>query len=389
MASSSTATVGVIGVGYVGEHLVQTFGKYFNVIGYDLSEARINYLLTTPQIADNPRIKLQTLPFGLEVCDLFCIAVPTLLRLDNSVNDSYVRAAAKTVEAFAQKGATIVMESSVSVGMTRDVLGYMREKGIYIGFSPERVDPGRVEPPCDEIPKIISGIDAESLVKVQSFYSQVFKTVVPVSSMETAEMCKLYENCFRMINIAYANEAADECAKHNIDVYEMIRACSTKPFGFMPFYPGLGVGGHCIPVNPFYLATNCNFKLLNHATETTLARPQTKAQELVQKYPNAQNILVIGVAFKPGESYTMNAPGLAFAKALKDVHNKTVHVHDPLVTRGAEDFAQVDFETAVSKIKNNEYDAVCVAMNQLHTDIHCLVDTANAHNIPVAVYCAM
>jgi nucleotide sugar dehydrogenase len=389
MATFNTATVGVIGVGYVGEHLVNTFGKAFNVIGFDLSEPRLEFLRSTSHVKNNPRIKLQNYPEGLEQCDLFCISVPTLLRPDNSVNDSYVRAAAKTVEKFAKPGATIVMESSVSVGMTRDVLGHLREKGLFIGFSPERVDPGRIEPPCDEIPKIISGIDKDSLTKVQSFYSPVFKTVVPVSSMETAEMCKLYENCFRMINIAYANEAADECAKHSIDVYEMIRACSTKPFGFMPFYPGLGVGGHCIPVNPFYLATNCDFKLLNHATETTIARPQTKAQELVNKYPNAQNILVIGVAFKPGETYTMNAPGLAFAKALKDVHNKNVDVHDPLVTRGAEDFTQVDFETAVSKVKNNEYDIVCVAMNQLHTDIHGLVDTANAYDVNVAMYCTI
>lgn len=381
-----TVVVGVIGVGYVGEHLVTTFGKKFKVIGYDLSQARIEYLRSTPQVSTNPNITLQHTTDGLETCDLFCISVPTLLRSDKSIDDSYVKSAGKTVEQFAKQGATVVMESSVSVGMTRTILGHLRDKDIFVGFSPERVDPGRVDPPCDEIPKIISGLDKESLFHVSEYYNQVFKQTVPVSSAETAEMCKLYENCFRMVNIAYANEAADECAKHNIDVYEMIKACSTKPFGFMPFYPGLGVGGHCIPVNPFYLDTNCDFKLLMQATHTTLKRPQQKAAELVQEYPIAQNILVVGVAFKPGESYTMNAPGLEFAKSLKNDHKKSVTILDPLV-RNLTEFETVSFGGSILLIEQKIVDVVVIAMKQHRVDCAALNNACKLYNVQLVAFC--
>ena len=383
---SSNITVGVIGVGYVGEHLVTVFGKRFNVIGYDLSKARIDYLMTKPEMADNPRIKLQHVTDGLQNCDLFCISVPTLLRDDKSIDDTYVKSAGNTVERFVKPGATVVMESSVSVGMTRSILGHLRNKGVFVGFSPERVDPGRVEPPCDEIPKIISGLDEVSLENVEKYYGQVFNTIVKVSSSETAEMCKLYENCFRMVNIAYANEAADQCTRHGIDVYEMIKACSTKPFGFMPFYPGLGVGGHCIPVNPFYLDTNCDFNLLMQATKTTLQRPQQKAEELVTKHPNVQNILVVGVAFKPGESYTMNAPGLEFAKALKNEHQKNVIILDPLVT-SLKDFQTVTFGGSIIRIEQNEVDIVVIAMKQHMIDYSAINNVCDLYDVPIITFC--
>ena len=386
--SSNNITVGVIGVGYVGVHLVTTFGKKFKVIGYDLSKARVEYLQSTPEISENSNIKLQYVTDGLETCDLFCISVPTLLRSDRSVDDSYVRSAGKTVEVFAKKGSTVVMESSVSVGMTRSILGHLRKKDIYVGFSPERVDPGRTVPSCDEIPKIISGLDADSLENVKKYYGEVFDTVVPVSSSETAEMCKLYENCFRMVNIAYANEAADQCARHNIDVYEMIKACSTKPFGFMPFYPGLGIGGHCIPVNPFYLDTNCDFKLLMEATHTTLQRPQQKAEEVITKYTTAHNILVVGVAFKPGESYTMNAPGLEFAKSLKNDYNKNVMVLDPLVTN-LKEFKTYTFEETLNNIKSKNIDLVVVAVKQHKIDYDMLQNTSFQNNVPFVNFCEL
>ena len=263
---------------------------------------------------------------------------------------------------IARPGSVVVMESSVSVGMTRQLLAPLTKSGVSIGFSPERIDPGRTEPPAESIPKIISGIDESSLERINNFYGLVFEHVVPVSSMETAEMCKLYENCFRMVNICYANEAADACKKHDIDPYEMIKACSTKPFGFMPFYPGLGVGGHCIPVNPYYLAANNDFPLLMSATETTKNRPQAKAEEVVNEHPNAEKILVVGVAFKPGQSYCGNSPGLAMARALSRKHGKKVYILDPLVTEC--EFPLLSAQDAIDKLESKEIDLVCVAMKQ-------------------------
>jgi nucleotide sugar dehydrogenase len=180
------------------------------------------------------------------------------------------------------------------------------------------VDPGRTTPPLSKIPKIISGIDELSLQYVNSFYAEVFDQVVKVSSLETAEMCKLYENCFRMVNIAYVNEIADACKEHGIDHNEMIKASSTKPFGYMKFTPGLGVGGHCIPVNPFYLFVNNDLPILKQATETTLQRPRDKARAFLDKYEEYlikqdKAVCVVGIGFKPGQSLLVNSPGYEFA----------------------------------------------------------------------------
>jgi nucleotide sugar dehydrogenase len=252
--------------------------------------------------------------------------------------------------------------------MTRSIMGHFRkDRNLYIGFSPERVDPGRTDPPADKIPKIISGLDHESLEKIKELYESVFEKVVPVSSMETAEMCKLFENCFRMVNIAYVNEIADNCQSHGIDVYEMVRACSTKPFGFMPFFPGLGVGGHCIPVNPFYLFTNNTLPLLKTATDVSLKRPETKAYEVME---TADNILVVGLAFKPGETYTMNSPGLDMTNVLVK-NEKNVTVYDPLVdpnTNVVKHLKFLDTENWNSEFISNNYDAVVVAIKQKNID---------------------
>lgn len=358
----------VIGVGYVGEHLVRTFAKAYDVYGFDVSQQRVEYL--REEFNNNGRITISNQEAGLANAGLYCISVPTLVRGDNTIDDSYLKKAVETVSRYAQPGSCVVMESSVSVGMTRKLLGGLSEKLIFVGFSPERVDPGRAVPRVDEIPKIISGIDDKSLWFINSYYSTVFARVVKVSSMETAEMCKLYENCFRMINIAYVNEIADACGKHKIDYEEMINASATKPFGFMAFKPGLGVGGHCIPVNPYYLFVNNELPLLRHATESTLNRPVEKAQEFVKMYPNVMRICVVGIAFKPGQSLVVNSPGLLFAKTLEEQHKKSIAVYDPLVEES-------DFDMLSSKQWNSEYldqhlDAIVVCMEQRGIDFSVL-----------------
>jgi nucleotide sugar dehydrogenase len=257
------------------------------------------------------------------------------------------------------------MESSVYVGMTRKVIGHLRAKNIYIGFSPERVDPGRVDPLVYQIPKIISGIDEESLCHVMEFYGSVFEKLVPVSSMETAEMCKLAENCFRMINITYANEISDACKKLNINPYEMTNACATKPFGFMPFYAGLGVGGHCIPVNPQWLAITSkdDLPLLMSATKMTKERPIREAKKLLEN-PYIHKVLVVGMAFKTGESLTTKSAGLDFANYLFK-HNIDVSFYDPLVSI---DDASVKHLKRVTEITteylDTSFDAVCISIKQ-------------------------
>jgi nucleotide sugar dehydrogenase len=359
----------VVGVGYVGEHLVTTFSKAYNVFGYDISEARVEYL--REEFKDNPKVTISNVEAGLSNAGLYCIAVPTLVKDDKTIDDSYLKKAVDTVSRYAPPGSCIVMESSVSVGMTRTLLGPLFERGdIFVGFSPERVDPGRVHPRVDEIPKIISGIDSKSLWYINTYYSAVFSKVVKVSSMETAEMCKLYENCFRMINIAYVNEIADACGLHRIDYEEMINASATKPFGFMPFKPGLGVGGHCIPVNPYYLFVNNELPLLKQATEVTLNRPVEKSDEFVKAYPDAVRICIVGVAFKPGQSLVVNSPGAMFAKTLEEKYGRTVVVYDPLVEKC--DFDMLATKNWDEAYLNKNFDVIVVCMEQRGVDFSVL-----------------
>ena len=156
----------------------------------------------------------------------------------------------------------------------------------------KRVDPGRIEPPVEKIPKILSGLDdisPGSLDVISDLYSRVFESLVPVSRPEVAEMMKLYENCQRMMNIAFANEMADACIPHGIDPYEVCRAASSKPFGYMPFQPGVGLGGHCIPVNPWYLLSNSDFPLLKAATEKMDSRPVTIAEKAIDSLFSINN----------------------------------------------------------------------------------------------------
>lgn len=317
----------VVGVGYVGEHLVDTFKNGYRVVGVDLNEKRVEFL--KEHFKEYKQIKLQSTYSNLDDCKVFLISVPTLVK-NGDIDMSYLYSVKDSIKDIVKPGALVVVESSVYVGATREIFGEFRDKGVFVGFSPERVDPGRVEPKMEDIPKIISGVDKESLEKITKIYSKVIKNIVPVTSSECAEMCKLYENCFRMVNIAYVNEIADMCSQHNINCYEMINASATKPFGFMPFYPGVGVGGHCIPVNPYYLFKNGKLPVLQFATEMMNARPKKKAYEIMTEYKDAERILICGIGFKKGESLLTNSPGYELYKNLK---NKDIYVYDPIVQR--------------------------------------------------------
>ena len=330
---NNTKDIGIIGVGFVGEHLMNAFSRVssYNIVAYDISKARIDYLKNT---YDN---KKHNVNFTTDSADLinsncFLVCVPT-----NVVNQqpdlTNLIQARDLLRLVAKNGDTIVVESSVYIGATRELFSEFVDFGVYIGFSPERVDPGRIEPPTHEIPKIISGLNNVSLVSVREYYKPVFTKLVEVSSTETAEMCKLYENCFRLVNIAYVNEIADACNRIGIDPQEMISASETKPFGFMSFYPGLGIGGHCIPNNPYYLMKNNRdiLPIVDQSIKLMEKRPKSKAQDIIDTY-NFNNVLIIGVGFKPGESLTVNSPGLALAKELEFL-GKSVYCWDPLVSK--------------------------------------------------------
>lgn len=334
--ADSEPVVAVIGVGYVGEHLVDVFASKFQVIGYDVSESRVQQLQTSRLL--DPRVDFTSDATFISDATHFLISVPTLLLPDQSIDSSFLRSAIDLVSKHARRGSTVVIESSVAVGMTRELLGpTAQNKGFFAGMSPERVDPGRTHPPARSIAKVVSGLDdmvPGSLDAIRRLYSQAFDNLVAVSKPEVAEMMKLYENCQRMVCIAYANEMADACKAHAIDPYEVCEAAATKPFGYLRFTPSLGVGGHCIPVNPYYLFANNSLPLLQAATEAMRDRPRQIALRLVDRFrclSSVPRILVVGMGFKAGQSHLANSPGLELAKSLVLTGKVDVHWIDPLV----------------------------------------------------------
>jgi nucleotide sugar dehydrogenase len=356
----------IVGCGYVGEHLIEVFATGYKVIGYDISQDRINHLRSKHS---NSNLRFTTDPAELSGASVFCLSVPTLVK-DGQVDASYVESACATVLKYARPGNVVVIESSVAVGMSRTLLLELHAKGVLCGFSPERVDPGRTVPTAAAIPKIVSGFDGVAVKRISELYARVFHTVVPVSSMETAEMCKLSENCFRMINICWINEVSDACVQQRIDPLEMINACATKPFGFMKFVPGLGVGGHCIPVNPYYLFRNNELPLLRQATTLMEQRPLQKARAIVQLYPSAQRILVAGIGFKTGQSVLSHSPGLTLARALRELARE-VTLYDPLVTEVAGFRLLAPGDWNAESLDSN-FDAIVMALPQTGVDLEVL-----------------
>lgn len=344
----------ILGVGFVGEHLMNTFNRYYDVIGVDLSEKRLTYLREK-----YPNIQFQNNYDNVESCDVFLVSVPTLVNKDKTIDLKCLYAVRDSLKNIIRSGSLLMVESSVYVGATREIFGSFRDMGVFVGFSPERVDPGRIEPPMDEIPKVVSGLDWSSLNRCIEVYNKVLNTIIPVSSTECAEMCKLYENCFRMVNIAYVNEISDMCENLNIDVNEMINASSSKPFGFMPFYPGVGVGGHCIPVNPYYLFKNGSLPVLEYATNLMEKRPKKKAFELMDKY-KSKNILVVGIGFKKGENLLTNSPGYELYREL--VKDTNVEVFDPVVQcdYNGKDIKFLDKNDFDAYIIKDKYDLVVI-----------------------------
>lgn len=338
--NQSQQKVCVVGVGYVGENLVNSFCKYdgYKVIGFDVNKDRLSFLSQKYK-----KCYFTSNENELKDVDLFCVSVPTLLNDEkNGINETHILKVKEMLMRVAKMNSTVVIESSIYVGGTRKLFENLLALGIYVGFSPERVDPGRTEPSHEEIPKIVSGLNKESCDKVVEYYSKVIHTVVPVSSTECAEMCKLYENCFRLINIAYTNEIADVCSKYNVDPFEMVNASKTKPFGFMSFYPSLGVGGYCIPVNPYYLANGdfSSMPCLYNSLKNTELRPKQKAEMIIKNNKNLKNVLVVGAAFKPGETLLVNSPSIELSNTLIE-NNINVDIYDPLVVQNKKNYEHV------------------------------------------------
>ncbi|MBL79476.1 MAG: UDP-N-acetyl-D-glucosamine dehydrogenase [Nitrosomonadaceae bacterium] len=324
------AHIGVVGLGYVGLPLVIEFCKAgFSVIGLDIDEDKVEALSKGKSFIKHiPDEKIQALNelgefkastnFSLtETLDCVLICVPTPLNKNREPEMSYIVSTAKQISAHMKKGQLIILESTTYPGTTQEVLLPALESGsgmkgntdFFVAYSPEREDPNNKDFTTSSIPKVIGSDHPDGLETSLALYSQIINTTVPVSSTRVAEATKLMENIFRSVNIALVNELKVVFDKMGIDVWEVIEASSTKPFGFMPFYPGPGLGGHCIPIDPFYLTWKAreykaNTRFIELAGEVNISMPEYVIQKsfmaLNQSEKSIKNskILLLGLAYK-------------------------------------------------------------------------------------------
>jgi UDP-N-acetyl-D-glucosamine dehydrogenase len=356
-----SATVGVIGLGYVGLPLAVEFARAgFKVIGFDVSHpvcdslnAGKSHIQDVPshevaQFVRSGHFRATTNAAELRTTDAISIAVPTPLGKTRDPDMSYVQAASRTVAEVAHPGLLVVLESTTYPGTTRDVVlpmltaqGFTVGEDIFVAFSPERVDPGNPVYNTRNTPKVVGGITPACTEVASALYASCIETIVPVTSTETAELVKLLENTFRSVNIAMANEMAIVCDKLGVDVWEVINAAATKPFGFMKFTPGPGIGGHCIPLDPHYLAwkmrtLNYKTRFIDLAGEINTAMPAYVVEKVahalnaVRKPVNGSSVLVLGVAYKRDIDDVRESPALDVIHLL-EAAGATVEYHDPYI----------------------------------------------------------
>ena len=362
-----TATTGVIGLGYVGLPLAMEFAEAgFQVIGYDVNEQVVRALMRgESHIQDVPakqvarhvksgRFIATTDEARLVDADAISIAVPTPLAKTRDPDMSYVIAASEAVARRARAGMLVVLESTTYPGTTRDVLQpRLEERGLTIGtdvflvFSPERVDPGNPVWNTKNTPKVLGGITPACTEVATALYESCIDRVVPVSSPEVAELVKLLENTFRSVNIAMVNEMAIICDRLGVDVFEVIDAASTKPFGFMRFAPGPGIGGHCIPLDPHYLAwkmrtLNYKTRFIDLASEVNSSMPDVVVRKIGdalnddRKSVRGSQVLVLGVSYKRDIDDMRESPALDVIRLL-EARGANVAYHDPHVASYRED----------------------------------------------------
>ena len=423
LITAKRAQVGVIGLGYVGLPLLAEFaGSGIKATGFEVDAdkaAQINsgksYIgdvrsAVVKKLVDGKLLRA-TIDFDhLKDCDAIIICVPTPLRKTKEPDVSYILAAAEEIKKRLRRGQLVILESTTYPGTTNEVLlpmfeetGLKLDEDFLLAFSPERVDPGNPQFQTHNIPKVVGGVTDDSTEVAAHLYSQIVKDVHAVSSARVAEAAKLLENTFRAVNIGMANEMARLCYALNIDTWEVIRAAATKPFGFMPFYPGPGIGGHCIPLDPHYLSWKArqhgfDSRFIGLAEEVNSRMPDHVVQLVsdglndARKAMNGARILLLGVAYKKDINDVRESPALSIIDRLR-AKGADVRYHDPFVKEIS--FEDAHTESAgepLSSAPLNDEElraADCIVIVTDHSDIDyqrvcqlapLVVDTRNALN---------
>ena len=420
------ATIGIIGLGYVGLPLVLRFAeKSFKVIGFDIDKTKVqklnnseSYLKHIPSstITDavNNGFTATSDWTRISDCDAILICVPTPLGPHKEPNLQYVDSTLNFMNPYFRAGQLLILESTSYPGTTEEKLipvvkkqGFTVGKDFFVGFSPEREDPGNTKFSIKDIPKVVSGVTNECLSVIVALYDSVVTKTVPVSSTRTAEMTKLLENIHRAVNIGLVNELKIVADKMDIDIFEVIEAAATKPFGFTPYYPGPGLGGHCIPIDPFYLTWKAreygiHTRFIELAGEINTAMPvyvvQKISEALAQNGKNLQGakVLILGVAYKKNVDDIRETPAFRIIELLQEKKAK-VDYHDPYVQQlhqtrdynfqmssidlSAETLAGYDLVILTTDHDVFDYDLIL-------QNAKCIVDTRGRYRHQKSVVCA-
>ncbi|EAQ79768.1 putative UDPglucoseGDPmannose dehydrogenase protein [Blastopirellula marina DSM 3645] len=412
------AKVGVIGLGYVGLPLVQAFiGSEFSALGFDVDQRKVDALtrgesyikhVDSKWIAAwvaSGRFAATSDPRRLPEADILLICVPTPLTANRDPDLSYVESTAQMIAENLRPGQLVVLESTTYPGTTRDVVApILAQSGLtpgvdfFLAYSPEREDPGNPNFTASAIPKVVGGYDPISLQIADAFYAQAVVKTIPVSSCEVAEACKILENTYRAVNIALVNELKLLFDRLDIDVWEVIEAAKTKPFGFQAFYPGPGLGGHCIPIDPFYLswlarANEMPTRFIELAGEINTSMPQYVVQKLcdalnlVRKPANGSKVLILGAAYKKNVDDPRESPSFKIMELLSE-RGAVLSYNDPFIPKlPAMRHYDLPDLTSVELTPENlaSFDAVMIVTDhddydyqQIVTHSQLVIDTRNA-----------
>jgi UDP-N-acetyl-D-glucosamine dehydrogenase len=406
--TDKSARVSVLGMGYVGLPLAVAFAEAgFRVVGVDPDSRKVeSFNRGLSYIQDVPSDALMRLKsagrldmthdFGvLEDADAVSICVPTPLRKTGDPDMTFILSAADQLAQHVHPGMVVVLESTTYPGTTREVLvpklteagGLKVGEEIFICFSPERVDPGRKDWTTLNTPKVIGGITPACAEVAEEWYSRAIQTVVRVSSAEAAEMTKLLENTFRMINIGVVNELAIMCERLGLNVWEVIEAAATKPFGFMKFTPGPGLGGHCIPIDPMYLSwkmkeLNYNARFIELASEINTNMPRYVVSRLLEAMNDrgqvlkGARVLVLGVAYKPDIDDIRESPALDVIALLRQ-KGAEVEYHDPYIPKIHHETEGWEMSSVSDIMKSvREAQAVVIVTNHAVYDYQAMLEQA-------------
>jgi UDP-N-acetyl-D-glucosamine dehydrogenase len=400
-----SAVYGVVGLGYVGLPLAVEMGKAgHRVLGMDISQAKADevnagrsYIPDVPgsevaELVSKGLLEAMTDFARAAECDAIAICVPTPLNEMKEPDTSYMEAAAREIAPYLKPGTLVTLESTTYPGTTEEIVQPILEADglkvgldLHLAFSPERVDPGNPVYQTKNTPKVVGGVTPDCTGAAVAFYEGFLDTVVPVSSTRAAEMTKLLENIFRCVNIALMNELLQVSERMGINIWEVVDAAKTKPFGFMPFYPGPGLGGHCIPIDPFYLSWKArqfdmHTEFIELAGKTNEAMPYYVVKRLMEalntqrKALAGSKILMLGVAYKANIDDMRESPAIKIAELLLRAE-ADLEYHDPFVPQFHADGCVVP-SVELTEENIGDADAVVVVTDHGNIDYHLVVRSA-------------